>query len=371
MKKKIVFVLIIVFAIMLSGSYYDPNLNGQLDIAKESGISDTLSDEVIEMLELLGIEGLDPEKLSSLSFEDIFKLFWKSFMLKIKEPFYAILTVTGAAILCSAVQSFCENFTQTGSVINAVAAISASAAALVPIKDTITSAAAVIEDCSNFMLSFIPIYSSVITAMGYVSSATGFRSLMLGATTVVAKIANEIIVPLIFIYLAMCIAGAISDIDMGGISKSVKSFAVWVLTLSMTVFSGIMGLGTLITSATDSSVSKTTKFLIGSSIPVVGSSISDALTAVKSCLSLTKNVIGAYGIVVIAVIFLPPIISLLTWKICLSVSAGIGGLFGNKNLSGLLSSASAVMGIMLALTTVTAVMFIFSVSIMLMTGGGI
>ena len=369
MKKKFIYIVIIIFAFMLSGSYYEEAIGEQLEIAEESRFSDALSDDVLEMLKKIGIDGLDAEKLASLSFADILKLVAESFILKIKEPFYAAVTVTAAAILCAVIQSLCENFSQTGTVINAVSALSAAATVLVPMKNIITSAAEVIRECSDFMLGFIPVYSSVITASGYVSSATGFRTLMLSAVTVISRLAGELMVPLICIYLAMCIAGAVSDIDISGISKAVKSFAVWVLGALMTVFSGIMGLGTLITSSADSAFSKTVKFLIGSAVPVVGSTVSDALSTVKSCLNVTKNVLGAYAIIVIAVIFLPPIISLVSWKICLSVSSGIGGIFGNKNLSGLLSSASAVMGIMLALVVITAIMFIFSVSIMLMTGG--
>ena len=370
MKKKIICVFVLLFAIMLSGSYYEEEIEKQLETAEESGFSDILSDEVTDMLEILGIKRLDAENLSSLSFADILKIVAESFALKIKEPFTAILTVTAAAILCAVIQSFCENFSQTGPVINAVSALSAAAVVLIPIKNVIVSCADVIEECSDFMLGFIPVYSSVITASGYISSAAGFRTLMLSTVTVISKLAEEIIVPLICIYLALCIAGSVSDIDIGGISKTVKNFAVWVLGAAMTVFSGIMGLGTLITSSADGAFSKTTKFILGSAIPVVGNTVSDALSAMKGCLAVTKNVLGAYAVIVIAVIFLPPIVSLLSWKICLSAASGIGGIFGNKNLSGMLSSASAVMGIMLALVAVTAITFIFSVSIMLMTGGG-
>ncbi len=370
MKKKILYIILFVFVFMLSGSYYESTMEEQLEVAKESGFYETLSDETLEMLEKIGIDGLDAEKLASLSFTDIMKLVSESFIMKIKEPFYAAVTVTSAAIICAVIQSFCENFAQAGTVVNTVSALTAAAAVLVPIKNVIASAAEVIRDCSDFMLGFIPVYSSVITASGYVSSASGYRTLMLSAVTVISRLAGELIVPLICIYLAMCVAGAVSDIDISGISKAVKSFAVWVLGAAMTVFSGIMGLGTLITSSADSAFSKTAKFLIGSTVPVVGSTVSDALSTVKSCLFATKSILGAYAIIVIAVIFLPPVITLVSWKICLSVSSGIGGIFGNKNLSGLLSSAAAVMGIMLALVVIVAVAFIFSVAIMLMTGGG-
>ncbi len=372
MKKRYILLILPFIILFFCGSEFDyeDTIEKQIESAGESGFSENIPEETKETLDKIGISGIDFESLSALSFEDILILVWESFVDQIKEPFSAIVAITAAGIICAVTECFYDEFSQSKTVINVVSSISAASCILMPMKNLITYSCDVINECSDFMISFIPVYSSAVTAMGYISSATGFRTLMLGVSTVISRLANEIIVPLICIYFALCIAGTVSDLDVGSISKTVKSFAVWVLTLSMTVFSGIMGLGTLITSSADSTVSKTTKFLIGSSIPVVGGTISDAFATVRSCLGVTKNILGVYAIIVIAVIFLPPIISLICWRICLSISSGIGSVLGNKNLSGLLSSASCVMGIMLGLVAVTAVMFIFSVTIMLMMAGG-
>lgn len=368
MKEKII-ILIIIAAFLLSGSYYE-TVEKQLKDAEEGGFTDSLSEETLDNLEKIGVKGLSYEKLTSLSFQDIFMILYESFVKKINEPIKAVFSITAAAIICSLTQSFCGNFFQTEKIINAVAALSASSVFLLPMKKAISSSIAVIGECSDFMLSFIPVYSSAIIASGNVSSATGFRTLMISAVTVITRIAGEIIAPLVCIYFALCIASSLSDVNISEISKTINNFSVWLLTFSATVFSGILGLGTLVTSSGDKALSKTAKLFIGSAVPIIGGTVSDAYSALKGCLEITKNVLGTYAIVVIAAIFLPSALSLLSWKICLSVSSGISGILENKILSSLLSSASAVMGILLALVVITAIMFIFSVSIMLMTGGG-
>lgn len=50
MKSKIILILVIIFAVFSSGSYYDSTVYEQLEIAEESGFSEVLSDEVIDML---------------------------------------------------------------------------------------------------------------------------------------------------------------------------------------------------------------------------------------------------------------------------------------------------------------------------------
>lgn len=366
MKTKLI-ILILIFSIFLSGSYSEI-IDKQLETAEEKGFSDGLSEATKDILRKIGAENLSYENLASFSIKDVLTLISESFISKITEPFKAVFSITAGAIICSVIHNFCENFSQTGKIINAVTALSVSSVFLIPIKNTITNSVSVIEECSDFMLGFIPVYSSAIIASGNISSAAGFRTLMLGAVTVITRISGEIIAPLICIYIALCISSSVSDVNIGEISKTIKNFSVWLLTFLATVFSGILGLGTLISSSGDKALSKTAKLFIGTAVPIVGGTVSDAFTTVRSCLEITKNVLGTYAIFVISAIFLPSIISLLSWKICLSVSAGIGEILENKKLSSLLSAASGIMGIMLALIVTTAIMFIFSISIMIMTG---
>ena len=254
-------------------------------------------------------------------------------------------------------------------VYSAVCTLAAAAAVIIPVKNVLSSGARVITECSDFMLGFIPVYSSVIAASGGVSSAAGYRTLMLGASTAVARLAGNIIVPLMCVYLALCAAGTVAPIGIDSIAKGVKSFAVWVMSASAALFSGIMGVGSIVSSSADGAGAKAVKFVVGSAVPVVGGTVSDALAAAKSCLIMARNVLGAYAIVAAAVIFIPPVISAFAWKICLSLGAGASDMLDNKPLSSLLSASSAVMGIMLAMVLLTAITFIFSVTIMIIAGG--
>lgn len=371
MKKLRIIILIIVSSVLFSGSSYENFLDKQMYSAKKSGFMNEIPKDAEILLNSAGIEDFDYESISSLSVKDVAELFLNGFIINIKEPFESIFIITAVSILTSVIKSFSEDFSLSGKIINIVTTLVTSSVFLVPVKKLISVSAGIIEECSNFMLAFIPVYSSAVAASGYISSAAGFRTIMMGTVTIISKIAANIISPLLCIYLALCIASAVSDFDISSIAKSVKNSAIWILSFIMTVFSGIMGLGTILSTSVDGSVSKTAKFFIGSFIPVVGSAVSDSFSTVKSCLSVTKNFLGIYAIIVIAAIFIPPIISLFSWKICFSVSSGISLISGNKTLSSLISSVASVLGIIMALVVITAVMFIFSVTIMLLTGGGL
>lgn len=364
MKRFVVCALALCFVLMLSGFKYESTVEKQVAAAEREIAA--LPEEAAEALEAIGIDGISAEALSGISFADALRLIAESIKEKIRAPFLAVISVCAAGILCSVINNFGSGEMKT--VYSAVCTL-AAAAVIIPVKNVISAASKVINECSEFMLGFIPIYSSVIAASGGVSSAAGYRTLMLGASTVVARISGNIIVPLMCIYLALCAAGTISPIGIDNISRSVKSFTVWVMSASAALFSGIMGIGSIVSSSADGAGAKAIKFVVGSAVPVVGGTVSDALSAAKSCLIMTRNVLGAYAIVAAAVIFIPPVVSAFAWKICLSIGSAVSDMFDNKSLSSLLSASSAVMGIMLAMVLLTAIMFIFSVAIMILTGG--
>ncbi len=369
MKKFFVCAAAVFLAMALCGFTYDDAVSEQLDFAKENGVVSALPEEAERVLSALGIGEISPEALSDISFENALGLIAESFSEKIKAPFLAVLSVLAAGLVCSVINNFGSGEMKT--VYSTVCSLAAAAAVIIPVKNVISAAADVITDCSEFMLGFIPIYSSVIAASGGISAAAGYRTLMLGATTVIARLAGSVVVPLMCVYLALCAAGSISPVSISNISKSIKSFAVWVMGASTALFSGIMGIGSIVSSSADGAGAKAVKFVVGSAVPIVGGAISDALSAAKSCLLMTKNVLGAYAIVAAAVIFVPPIISAFVWRISLSVGSAVSEMLDNRELSSLLSASSAVMGIMLAMVSFTAIMFIFSVTIMIISGGGV
>lgn len=367
MKKFFVCAAALCLVLMLCGFDFDDTVEKQLATAERGGVSDALPESAAEILKSLGVEEMSAQSLSEISFGDAVRLVGESIKERIRAPFLSVISVCAAGILCSVINNFGSGEMKT--VYSAVCTLAAAAAVIIPVKNVLSSGARVITECSDFMLGFIPVYSSVIAASGGVSSAAGYRTLMLGASTAVARLAGNIIVPLMCVYLALCAAGTVAPIGIDSIAKGVKSFAVWVMSASAALFSGIMGVGSIVSSSADGAGAKAVKFVVGSAVPVVGGTVSDALAAAKSCLIMARNVLGAYAIVAAAVIFIPPVISAFTWKICLSLGAGASDMLDNKPLSSLLSASSAVMGIMLAMVLLTAITFIFSVTIMIIAGG--
>lgn len=115
---------------------------------------------------------------------------------------------------------------------------------------------------------------------------------------------------------------------------------------------------------------KTAKFLIGSFVPVVGGSLSEALTTAQGCLRMLKGWVGAYGVAVGALTFVPVLLEIAAWYGALQAAALAGDLAGAEKISKVLRGTAAALGLLLSITLVLGLLFIITLTIVLLTVSG-
>lgn len=110
---------------------------------------------------------------------------------------------------------------------------------------------------------------------------------------------------------------------------------------------------------------RTAKFIIGSSVPVAGGVLSEALGTLTASMSLLKSTVGIYGVVICCLIFLPIIIELVLWRITLWIADFVSLQFSLTKISGLLQSLDTVLSVLIGIILLTAAMFIISLSVVM------
>ena len=108
---------------------------------------------------------------------------------------------------------------------------------------------------------------------------------------------------------------------------------------------------------------------MGSSVPVAGAVLSEALTTVTASMGMLKSSVGIYGVVACAMIFLPLLAELIIWKVTLSLNAVVSDLFSQPKISGLLRSVDAVISVIIGIIILTCAMFVISLSIVVGKSG--
>ena len=234
----------------------------------------------------------------------------------------------------------------------------------VPVWETVKAATDAIQGCSTFMLSFIPVFAVIVSVSGGAVTAASMSALLLGAAELVSSAAAYAVLPLMGSYLAMCICSAVSPIISGaGITESIRKIAFWVLSLVSTIFVGILGIQTAVNSSADSLALKTTRFILGTSVPVAGSALSEAVSTVTASLTLLRSSVGIYGVVALAAILLPLLSELLMWRLVMAAGAMTSELFGQVVVTKILKAVDTMLSVLLGIMLLVGAIFIISLTV--------
>ncbi len=345
----------------------------QLEASGAGELVFMLPSETQAYLRELGIDQLTPGSLISLEPSQFFNVIWlmvKDTLSKPKILFYSIL---GIILLCSLVDGFKEGFLQKpiGGVFTTVSVLCVVAGIITPIWSCIERTSRAVYDCANFMLGFVPVLSGIMAVSGQPVTASTYSLFLFTAAELVSQIASTTVVPLLCIYLAFCIVSAVSpQLNLVGAAKMIKSCATWILGFIITIFVGLLGVQTIVSTGADSVAIKAGKFLVGSFVPIVGGALSDAVASVGGCISLLKSVVGGFGIIAAVIIFLPVLIDAAIWYLTLNIAAAVSDIFDLKPVSEVLKSSATAVSLLLAVILCFALLLIVATTITLVISSG-
>lgn len=356
--------LILMLSIPVSAkeSYEDEFLKEQYKNSGADDLENYLPEDTREFMKENGLVPEANEILDNITAENVFSHIWGFLKGGIKAP-VACGGAVLAVILISAVISSSSNDV-TAQSCNYASVICAAAVIIVPVYSVIKSGVDAMQSSSVFMTAFIPVFAIVTAASGGVTSGTAMSALLLTASQAVSFIANFIVLPLMSGYLGISIASSVSPVVFKtGIADGIKKIAFWTMSLTSTVFIGILSIQTAVTSATDTLTTKTAKFVIGSAVPVAGTALSEALTTVTASMGILKTGIGLYGVIACALIFLPLIVEMLLWRLMLNITSAVSDLFSGSGISAILRSVDTVLSVLIGIILLIGAVFIISLTV--------
>ena len=331
-------------------------------------LTDFLPDGTREYFEKNGIDPSDYGWVGSLSAQSVFSHILEFLKNGAETPLKSGAAII-AVILIAAAFSSAE--IKSGAVQAAVYAAVTSAAAIIaaPVYSSVKAGVDAMKGLSVFMLGFIPVFAVIVAASGGAVTSASMSTLLLTAAQGVSYISSFEVLPLMGGYLAVSIGSSVSPLmQRSGIAETVKKLALWITAFISTVFAGILSIQTAVNSSADTLTAKTARFIIGSSVPVAGGVLSEALGTVLSSVTLLKSSIGIYGAVACAAILLPLITELLIWRAVLIITAGAAGLFSLPQISGLLKAVDSMMSVLLGIILTVGAVFIISLAVVVSAG---
>lgn len=335
-------------------------------------VTDAIPQEGQEVLDDLGISGWSEESLLSLTPEQFLHTTWEAFAQAFRQPARMLAVLVGAALLTMLLEGT-QDLHMAKSiqpVFGAVTVLCLAAVLSVPVLDCLRFTAEVTDGAAAFLTAYIPVMTGILLTAGRTASAASYNTLMFLGCEGAALLIRSVFLPVAGILLALGVTGSVTgDPRLQGVGKMIRRAAGWALGLVLILFIGLMTLQTSVSAAADTVTAKSAKYLLGSLIPVVGSSVSDAVMAARGCIDLIRTSVGGFGILVIAAIFLLPMVRVLAWYCAFSIGSFLGELLGAKALRSLMDSFASGFGLLLSALTAFAAVSAACTGLLLSMGG--
>lgn len=382
--KKFIFLMVFFITILLSSftvyadiedatEYTTEGIyNSQYEQSGADALLRELTPGVKKQLKDIGVTSPSWQELNSMSFFDIFGSIMNTIQQQSVTPLNCVVKIMGVVMLVALINSVKSSLGSSSltAVLNSVATLTVSIILIQPVCQTIEYSTTIIKLSADFMLIFIPVMAGIMLTMGQSLQAAGSYTMVMGAGTAVSQISNNILVSLLNTFLGISVVSGISQrVNLNGFCELINKVLKWVLTFTMSVFTAILTMQSIISSSADSAGVKATRFAISSFVPLVGGALSEAYQTVRGCMGMLKSGVGVFAILATGTIYLPAIISCLLWLAAINIAIALAGVFDMGDIIKLLKSVTTVINSLIAILLCCMIIFIVSSAIMLMAGG--
>ena len=275
-----------------------------------------------------------------------------------------------AAAVCVMIKGLAPS-SGTGSAFSTVSAL----VCMLIISDTLSGSLdellKALEGINSFMVTYIPVFAGLSTASGHAASAAGYYSVMFFVCEIMAYAANKLLVPLISCVAALSLVSAMGPLlDLSKTAASIKSFVTKALGFIMLIFTFLVTVTGLTGNAADTVGTKAVRFAASSFIPVIGGSVSEAYSAVRSSLGVIRTSVGAIGLLTVFIIVLRPLMTVIAMKLAIGLAETVHRMFALESSSLVLSGMSSVLSIAMSIVIAYSLFFITATSVVMLTAAG-
>lgn len=228
-----------------------------------------------------------------------------------------------------------------------------------------------LSECKAYLVSFVPVFASVLASCGQAGSAAIYSGLFFTAALLVCDVLCNVGLPAVRIFLAFHVTGCVGGgVDLSGLALSLCRAFKWVLGLCATLFGALISLQGVFAQSADTLALKTGKFILGSSIPVVGKAVSDAMGSVLAGLKMLKGGVGFAAVAVVAAAFLPMMLHCVAYQFFFVALQSVAGALELHRTEKLLGGLGQCAGLLLAMAFFFCFVVVSATMVMILLGNG-
>lgn len=240
--------------------------------------------------------------------------------------------------------------------------------AMMQLTDSVVTAA---QDCQNYLVAFVPVYSGVALMGGQSAGALVYSGMFFTMSGFLAGAIRMVLLPVMQIYF--CFAACACIWGNAGIEEAASLFARclhWMLRLCGILFSLVLGLQNVLAGSVDTAAVRTGKSVLQGFIPVVGDAAAAALSGAASAVQLLKGSLALAALGALAAAFAPVLLQCLLYVASFAGTGILASLIGQKRCGRLCHLYGEGARLCASILILYFFMVFLSTALLLITGNG-
>ncbi len=358
MKLKCFLVLLVVTI-----TFFAFSVNSYAQEINYTEIYEAANEATENLLEQAGIENIDYEEILKISPEKVFDVLVSMVKGSLKTPFQTAGIIIAVIIIFSVLRNFSQSSLQNDEYYSFFENSLILTSVLYPLSQLISAAVSVIKTVCDFMLAFIPVYTGVISASGQPVTAFLYSSALLSFAEICGFTLADLFVPIVSVIACINIFSSLStNLSLEALITTFKRFVTLSISVAGSLFVGFVNLKTELAYSADSLTLKGIKMLSGSVVPVIGSTIGEALNSVIGAVALIKSTLGVFAIIAVALTCLPTVTQLLLWHFSIYLCSAVSDALN-------LTSVSKALKVITGLISIICIILVTIMLIFILTAG--
>ena len=235
------------------------------------------------------------------------------------------------------------------------------------LKKTVYASGESLNVISGFFAALAPVITGISLAGGASGTATAEAVNMNLTLAVLGKLNSDVLIPLVYMSFAFALVSALGN-GAGGLCRGVRSVFNWVLGIVSFVLISSVSMQSFLASAADGAVIRTAKYAISGAVPIVGSTVSGALSTLAGSLKEAATVIGVGSVAFIIVTSASPLIIMLLYRLALNVATSLSEFVGASSGAGFFSAFRSAIDTLISVYVLSALIYVFEIIIFIKCG---
>ena len=257
------------------------------------------------------------------------------------------LSLIAAVVILSLVKSIPN---ASDRVIRLIGTLAVAGLILQPANSLIQLGVETVRELSDYGKLLLPVMTTAAAAQGAAATSAAMYTGTVIFDAVLCTCIGEIIVPMVYIYLALSVANSAAGEEvLGKMRDFVKWLMTWGIKIVLYVFTGYMSITGIVSGSADAIAVKATKLTISGLVPVVGGILSDASETILVSTGMMKNAVGVYGLLAIIAVWIGPFMKIGAQYLLLKITASVCAVFAVEQPVKLILDFVKAMGILLAM----------------------